>query len=164
MGLTLAPMFRAGGIWRDIPAANALDVLERIILTLRGVAESVQKLMIQRLRSKGGINWAPVGNGFALPHFSTRITLGREAGVVALILLRDGLELAEPAMDGAPTRRLFFFVPPSPRAHLDILGRLSRAIASSPIGSLIERGASDAELVQALAACDMETGADDHSL
>jgi nitrogen PTS system EIIA component len=154
MGLTLAPMFRAGGIWRDVSAQNTLEVLERIIRSLGGVAESVKKLMVQRLRAQGGINWAPVGGGFALPHFSARITLGRDSGVVALLLLRDGLPLPEPAMDGLPTRRLFFFISPSPRAHLDILGRLSRAIASGMIGGLIEQGATDAELILALKTSD----------
>ena len=108
----------------------------------------------QRLRGKGGSNWAPVGRGFALPHFSTRVTLGRDAGVVALLCLREALALTEPPPDGVPVTRLFFFIPPSPRAHLDTLARLSRAVAQGPLCGLVERSAPDEELFQGLAAAD----------
>jgi PTS system nitrogen regulatory IIA component len=153
-GLTLAPMLRIGGIWRDVPALGVSEVLERVIAGLSAVPGPVRALLAQRLRAKGGINWAPVGGGFALPHFSTRVTLGRDAGVVALLFLREALALTEPPLDGVPVTRLFFFIPPSPRAHLDTLARLSRAVAQGPLRGVAERGAPDEELLQALAAAD----------
>jgi PTS system nitrogen regulatory IIA component len=147
-------MLRTGGVWRDVPAKGVVEVLDRVIAALPGVAQPVRALLGQRLGAKGGINWAPVGRGYALPHFSTRITLGRDAGVVALLLLRDSLPVSDLPPDGLPVRWLFFFIPPSPRAHLDMLARLSRAIAKSPLHGLVERGATDEELLQALAAED----------
>ncbi len=154
-GLALAPMLRTGGIWRNVPAAGVTEVLERVIVGLSAVSQQVRTLLAQRLRTKSGINWAPVGGGFALPHFSTRVTLGRDAGMVALVLLREALPLAEPLPpDGAAVTRLFFFIPPSPRAHLDTLARLSRAVAQGPLRVLVERGAPDEEFFQALAAAD----------
>ncbi len=153
-GLALAPMLRTGGIWRAVPAAGVTEVLDQVMANLPGVLPAVRTLLGQRLRAKGGINWAPVGRGFALPHFSTRVTLGRDAGIVALLLLREALPLAERPPDGVSVTRLFFFIPPSPRAHLDTLARLSRAVAQGPLRELVERGAPDQELVQALAAAE----------
>lgn len=153
-GLSLESMLRAGRIWREVAAAEVDQVLDRVIASLPGVSAPVRSLLGQRLRVPGGINWAPVGVGFALPHFSARVTLGREAGVVALLLLRDALALPDPAPDGTPITRLFFFIPPSPRAHLDTLARLSRAVATGPLRGLVERGAADAELFAAVAAAD----------
>jgi nitrogen PTS system EIIA component len=153
-GLALAPMLRTGGIWRDVPASGVIETLERVIAGLAAVPGPVRALLAQRLRAKGGINWAPVGGGFALPHFSTRVTLGRDAGLVALLFLREALALTEPPSDGVPVTRLFFFIPPSPRAHLDTLARLSRAVAHGPLRGVAERGAPDEELFQALAAAD----------
>jgi nitrogen PTS system EIIA component len=153
-GLALAPMLRMGGIWRNVPASGVTEILEQVIGRLSGVTPAVRTLLGQRLRSKAGINWAPVGGGFALPHFSTRVTLGRDAGVVALLSLREALPLAEPPPDGASVTRLFFFIPPSPRAHLDMLARLSRTIAQGPLRVLVEQGAADQELLQALEAVD----------
>lgn len=159
-GLALAPMLRAGRIWRDVPASGVSDVLERAIEALSGVPQAVRALLGQRLRAKGGINWAPVGAGFALPHFSTRVTVGRDAGMVALIMLSDALPLDEPPPDGQDVMRLFFFIPPSPRAHLDMLARLSRAVGQGRLRGLVERGAPDEELFEALATADRCGGAE----
>jgi nitrogen PTS system EIIA component len=157
-GLELEPMLRTGGIWRDVPSSGVIELLERIIAALPRVPPSVRVLLGQRLKARGGINWAPVGAGVALPHFSTRVTLGRDAGMIALVLLRDGLSLSDPPVDGLPVRRLFFFVPPSPRAHLQTLGRLSRAISMGPLGTLLEEGATDADLFRAVATVDASGG------
>lgn len=157
-GFALGPMLRAGGIWRDVPAGGVIGVLDRVIGSLAGVPEPVRALLAQRLKSDGGVNWAPVGLGFALPHFSTRVTLGPGGGVVALVLLRDPLPLAEAPADLVPVRRLFFFVPPSPRAHLDTLGRLSRAIVRGPLRDAVEKGAADEEVFRAMDAADASGG------
>lgn len=153
-GCRLEPLLRAGGIWRDIPAAELLGVLDRVVAALPGATPPVRQMLVQRLRAKGGVTIAPIGGGYALPHPSTRIALGRDSGTLALVLLRDGLPLTEPQVDDVPVTRLLFFIAPSPRAHLDLLGRLSRLIARGPLRGLIERGAGDEEIYQAAAAAD----------
>ena len=153
-GLALAPMLQAGGIWRNLPSTQTVVTFERIISNLPAVTPAVRNLLCQRLKAKGGINWAPVGDGFALPHFSTRVTLGRETGIVALILLGDSLTLSEPLPDETPVTQLIFFVPPSPRAHIDMLARLSRAIAQGPLVQLVKRKATDEEILRAISAMD----------
>jgi PTS system nitrogen regulatory IIA component len=157
-GLALEPMLRTGGIWRDIPPSQVAGILEKVIASLSKVSPPVRALLTQRLRAKGGINWAPVGGGFALPHFSTRVTLGRDAGVITLLMLREPLALDEGPVDGVPVSRLIFFIPPSPRAHLDTLARLSRIITHGPLPELVQRAAPDAEFLNALAASDATTG------
>jgi len=71
---------------------------------------------------------------------------------VAIVLLRDTLQLAEPPPDGVPVSRLIFFLAPSPRAHLELLGRLSRGLSRGPLRELILQGAPDAEILAAAAA------------
>jgi PTS system nitrogen regulatory IIA component len=152
--LRLGPLLRAGGIWRDVPAAEVPAVFERIVTALPGATPPVQQLLGQRLRAKGGVTLAPIGGGFALPHPSTRVTLGRNSGTVALLFLRDTLQQADASPDDVPITRLFFFIAPSPRAHLDLLGRLSRSLARGPLRELVARGAQDEELLQAVDALD----------
>lgn len=152
-GLDLAPMLRAGGIWRGVPSAAVVETLARVIADLPKTTVPVRQMLAQRLRANGGVNWAPVGGGFALPHFSARVSLGRESGIIALLLLREPLPLSE-LPDSIPVTRLFFFIPPSPRAHLDTLARLGGALARGPLRELVEGGASDDALFEALAAAD----------
>jgi PTS system nitrogen regulatory IIA component len=154
-GCELAPLLRVGGIHRDVPAASVLDVLGKVIAALRGVRQPVRQLLRERVAAPGGVVWAAVGSGFALPHLSTRIALGRDSGTLALLLLRDPLMQAGPAPDSVAVTRLLFFIAPSPRAHLDLLGRLTRALGRNPLRELILKGAADAEVIAAFAAADI---------
>jgi PTS system nitrogen regulatory IIA component len=110
------------------------------------------------VRASGGVTTAPVGGGFALPHLSTRVTLGRDSGIVALVMLRDALPLADAPPDEIPVTRMFFFIAPSPRAHLDLLGRLSRALSRGSLRAAVQQGAPDAEIFEAVAAADAVGG------
>jgi len=158
-GCRLEPLLRAGRIWRDVPAAEVLGTLERVVAALPGATPPIQQLLGQRLRAKGGLNWAPVGGGFALPHLSARVALGRESGTVALLYLREPLAQVERGPDGMPVTRLFFFIAPSPRAHLDLLGRFGRILASGPLRELLAQGARDEQVFEALAAVDAAAAA-----
>jgi PTS system nitrogen regulatory IIA component len=154
-GWKLEPLLRAGGIWRDVALPQLTNVLGRIVAALPGATPPVRQLLAQRLSAVGGVTTAPVGGGFALPHMSTRVALGRDSGTVALVLLTEAMVLPEPPPDGVPVTRLLFFIAPSPRAHLDLLGKLSRALTRGPLRELIVRGAPDEEIFRALAASDV---------
>jgi PTS system nitrogen regulatory IIA component len=153
-GFAIEPLLRSGGIWRDVAAADMAGVFARVVSALPGVTAPLRQFLSQRLCAKGGVNIAPVGGGFALPHPSARIALGRDSGTVALLLLRDALELTEPQADAVPITRLFFFIAPTPRAHLDILGRLSRSLVRGPLREVVVRGGADEEIFAAAAAAD----------
>ncbi|RRJ94522.1 PTS sugar transporter subunit IIA [Opitutaceae bacterium TAV4] len=152
--LRLEPLLRAGRIWRDVAAAGLTRVIDQIVGGLPGVTPPIRQLLLQRLHAKGGITFAPVGGGFAIPHPTTRIALGRDSGTLALVLLREPLVLDEPTPDGMPVTRLFFFIAPSPRTHLDLLGRLCRLIARGPLRDAVEHAAPDETIFAVLAAAD----------
>ncbi len=154
----LEPLLRVGGIWRDVAPASVPGTLRQIATSLPGATSAIRTLLAQRLETPGGIAFAPVGGGFALPHPSMRVTLGRDSGVVALLLLRDALTLKEPVPDAVPVTRLIFFIAPSPRAHLDLLGKLSRILGRGPLRELLTRSATDEEIFRAVAAADVQTG------
>jgi PTS system nitrogen regulatory IIA component len=154
-GWRLEALLRAGGIWRDVAAAELPSVIDRVVAVLPGATPPARQMLAQRLRAKGGITIAPTGHGFAVPHPTTRIALGRESGIVALVLLRDPLVFDEPQADDVPVTRLVFFIAPSPRAHLDLLARLGRLISRGPLRGLIDRGASDEEIFAAAATADV---------
>jgi len=160
-GLQVGPLLLAGGIWRDVARADLSSVIEQVVGQLPGVTPPVRQLLGQRLRAKGGVTWAPVGGGFALPHPAARIALGRESGTVALILMREPLVFAEPMVDDTPVTKLLFFIAPSPRAHLDLLGRLSRLLTRGPFREALLKNATNADLHAAVAAADaaLATGA-----
>jgi PTS system nitrogen regulatory IIA component len=147
-------LVRAGGIWRDVPSAEVSNAFERVVAALPGATPPVRQLLGQRLRAPGGVTMAPIGGGFALPHPAARITLGRDSGTVALILLRDSLLPVESKVDDMPVTRLLFFIAPSPRAHLELLARLSRLLGRGPFRECVQQGAPDAEIFSAVDAAE----------
>lgn len=156
-GCRLEPLLRAGGIWREVAAADVANIFDRVVAALPGATPPVRQMLAQRLRAKGGVTWAPIGGGFALPHPSTRIALGRESGTLTLLLLRDVMHVPGSCSDGALVKQMFFFIAPSPRAHLDLLGRLTRLLAHGPLQELLTKGAKDEEIFAAMAAADKLT-------
>lgn len=152
--LQIARLLRTGGIWRDVPASDVMLTFERILTALPGATPPVRQLLGKRVRAPGGVTMAPIGAGFALPHPSTRITLGRDSGTVAMLLLRDALPAGETPPDGVPINRLVFFIAPTPRLHLDLLARLSRLLTRGPLRDLLTKGANDDEILAAVATAD----------
>jgi PTS system nitrogen regulatory IIA component len=157
-GSELQPLLRRGGIWRDVAPGDVGRVYERVVASLPGVAPALIQLLTQRLRQPGAINAAPVGGGWALPHFATRLALGRETGTVALLLLSAPLPLEEPTPDGLPVRRMVFFIAPSARAHLDLLARFGRALMNGSVREQLERGGSDEDIFRIFEALDAGSG------
>ncbi len=143
-------LLRHGGIWRDLATNAVLPALETVVNKLPGATPAIRQLLVQRVRSTNGITWAPVGDGFALPHLRTPVALGRDAGTLALLMLREPLSLAEPPPDGVPITRLFFFAAPSPRAHLELLAQLSKALARGGLRQLVRDTAPDEQIFAAL--------------
>lgn len=158
-GWSVSNLLRRGGVWRDLPPGAVPATLRRIVDALPGTTPPVRQLLAQRLLAPGGLAYAPVGGGVALPHPSARVTLGRESGVVALLLLREGLPVPEPVPDAQPITRLLFFIAPSPRAHLDLLARLSRLIARGPLRGILSSPADDTEILRLVAAAEQTNGA-----
>jgi PTS system nitrogen regulatory IIA component len=149
-GWKLAPLLRTGGIHRGVAVADVAGVFARIVAALPGVTPPIRQLLTQRLQAPKGVTFAPVGGGFALPHPSARVALGREAGTVAVLLLREALPLTEPCPDAVPITRLIFFIAPSPRAHLELIGQLSTALLRGKLRQLVLESGSDDEILSAL--------------
>ena len=149
----LEPMLRQAGIWRNVGSRDLGATLIRIVDHMPAANTAVRQLVAQRIGAAGGLNLAPVGSGFALPHPSARIALGRESGTVALIFLAEPLVVADPP-DDVPITRLFFFIAPTPRAHLDLLGRLSRLLTRGEGRQRITPDASDADIFAVVAEAD----------
>lgn len=149
-GKRLATFLRTGGIWRDVPVVEVMNVLERIVGVLPGATPPIRKLLIERLRAPNGVTWAPVTRGFALPHLRLHVALGGESGLLAILFLREPLPLCDAPADAAPVTRLFFFIAPSPRAHLQMLAEISAALTRNPLREWFLRGATDSQILDAL--------------
>lgn len=148
----LATLLTRGGIWRDIAPGDLDNLFQRIVRSLPGLSPTVMNLLIQRISAPGGITSAPVGGGFALPHPAMRIALGEACALTALIQL-SGPWAGIQAPDKIPVTRLLFFISPTPRLHVNMLGLLARSIASGQLTQAMDQGADDEALLEIFASC-----------
>lgn len=143
-------MLRRGGIWREVHPADVPLTLAGVIERLGGLTPQIRQMLVHRVQSPGALTWAPVGKHFALPHLRSRVALGRDHGLISLMMLSAPMPLEEATPDGLPVRYLLFFMAPTPRSHLEVLAGLSASITRGPFGQSIKNGAPDAEVFRAL--------------
>lgn len=148
----IARLLETGGIWRDVAPSDTVPLYGKLAMRLPGLNATAAAFVAGRLEKSGGVTVAPIGRGFALPHPAQRLALGRDCGLVALILLSGPLEFSEPAADAEPVTRLLFFIAPSARMHLDLLAGLSRLVASPSFSGAMVAGATDREILAAVGA------------
>ena len=153
----LETLLRTGGIWRDVAAVNVTEVLERVIAKLPGTTPAIRTLLAQRVRADDSVNWAPIGNGLALPHLRSPVALGHDAGIIALLMLRDVLPLTEPPPDNIAVTRLLFFIAPSPRVHLELLAQFSVALTRGGLSRVVLEAAPDERIFASLATAETTT-------
>ena len=147
----LSPLLRRGGIWRGVRPAELPGVLERILQRLPGLTPAMHEMLSKRLAEPDGLIVSPVGRGFALPHPSMCVFLGHSNALVAFIQLEEPLGGVEPP-DAVPVTRLLFFISPTPRQHVDMLGLLARCVALGDLGRAMDAGQDDEALLRAVAA------------
>jgi PTS system nitrogen regulatory IIA component len=147
----LAALLRRGGIWRDIPPVELPKVFERVLDALPALTPAVRHMLAHRMSTPDGLTAAPTGRGFALPHPTSGVFLGESGALISLIQLNAAWPWAE-APDGIPITRLLFFLSPTPRQHVNMLGMLARCISSGILGQALDEGADDEALIRALAA------------
>ncbi|MDY0274621.1 MAG: helix-turn-helix domain-containing protein [Desulfomicrobium sp.] len=146
--VTLAPLLRRGGIWRDVLPSTIHQVFMEILRKLT-LPQNMEDLFNQRMSTPGGVSITPVGRGFALPHPTTRLFLGKDFALIALILLKKAYT-GVTTPDNVPITRMLFFISPTPRQHTNMLGLLARSIDT---GAMLRPNAhmSDEEIFQTIA-------------
>jgi PTS system nitrogen regulatory IIA component len=148
--LSLERLLRIGGIWRGVAPAATVGTLTTVLQRLPGTTPAVRQVLAQRLAAPKGLTWAPIGDGWALPHLRSHVALGGDAGLAALVMLEGSMPMVEPPLDGLPVTRMVFFIAPSPRAHLEILARLSGALARGRLKRVVAEGAPDEAIYAAV--------------
>jgi PTS system nitrogen regulatory IIA component len=144
----LAAALLRGGIHRDVAARNRSEALVAAVARMPLLSDADRTLLADLLAARENAGTTAIGNGIAIPHARHPIVLAGGEPLLALCFLQQPVDFA--ATDGKPVHTLFALVTPTIRSHLQTLARLAFALGG-PFGERVAAGASDRELIDALA-------------
>lgn len=137
--LSVSAALEAGTVIANVPGGTPEEVFAHIVAALPAVPADDRALLVELLLAREAAGTTSIGGGIAIPHPARPIMLSSDLAQIALAYLREPLDLG--ASDGKPIRTLFLLVTPTAHCHLQLLGILSRLLASGEFRTAIERQA-----------------------
>lgn len=131
----LADALAAGGVHRYTGEATREAVLAAIVGAL-DVDAGERPLILDLVTAREFIGSTGIGEGIAIPHVRTPLIVHGAPGAMALWYLPEPVDFLSP--DGKGVDTVFFLVTASPRLHLQLLARLSRALHDDAFRKLVK--------------------------
>jgi PTS system nitrogen regulatory IIA component len=145
-GVKLSAALAAGGIHRGVAAASVREALRAVAMLLALPPGVDRESAAALFAAREGVT--PVGGGIAIPHARSPVVLPLAEPAVALTFLARPLDVQ--AKDGRPVGVLFAIFSPTVRTHLDILAKIAYALSNADLHALLDRRASDEEILAKL--------------
>lgn len=123
---SIALALEAGGIFRDLQAANKEQALRALMRVLPLPAGIDRELILRLYLAREACASTAIGGSIALPHVRNPMVLHVDRPLVTLCFLERAVDFG--ALDGKPVQILFSLICPSVRSHLQMLSRLSYAV------------------------------------
>jgi PTS system nitrogen regulatory IIA component len=125
-GVSLADALEAGGVHYKVAGDDKEAVLRAVVSLLPLPADFDRELLLGLFMARETLGSTAVGDGIAIPHARRPIVLNVPQSLVALCLLKRPIAYRAP--DGRPVQVLFSVISPTVSGHIQMLGRLSRAL------------------------------------
>lgn len=143
----LVAALRRGGIHRGIVGATCAEVVRAAVAALLLPPAVDRDLLLEMIAARQSHGTTAIGHGVAIPHARYPIVSAVPESIAGLCLLQAPVHFAAP--DGVPVAALFVLVTPTPRAHLELLAALSRALGGPLLPAVQEQAADEVLLAAA---------------
>lgn len=143
-GLPLSDALEAGDVLADVAGEERDAVLQAAVARM-SLPEAARPMLLDFLLARGLLASTAVGDGIAIPHGRCPIVLDVSAPRLTVCHLARPIPYDAP--DGKPVATLFLLVSPTVRAHLEVLGRLSTALADPGFRGAIGHRAGKPQVV-----------------
>jgi PTS system nitrogen regulatory IIA component len=146
--VSLAMALEQGGICRDVAGADKVAVLRAMVDALQLPDGFDRASLFELFLSRQQVGSTSVGDGIAIPHPRHPVILPVNGPNVSICFLAQPMEFG--AKDKKPVHTLFVLISPTIRVHMQMLARISRALADGSVRELLRARGSDAEIVRAI--------------
>ncbi len=150
---SLAEALKTGGIHYHVEGGDKASVLQSVVDILALPQEVDRDFLFQVLLARESLGSTAVGNGIAIPHARSPITLHINRALVSICFLENPIDFQ--AIDGLPVRTLFTIVSPTVKAHLSLLSKISYGLRYDRFSKVIAHNGSREEILQAAADLDL---------
>ena len=137
----ISELLRAGGILRDVDAADKLGVLRAFVARLPLPPEQNRDALLSVLEAREAMGSTGIGDGIAIPHVRNPIVLHVGQPFVTLGLLTHAVDFE--ALDGKPVHALFMVVTPTVPVHLRVLAQLGFLFRDDMLRGMLRDRAPD---------------------
>jgi PTS system nitrogen regulatory IIA component len=146
--VSLAAAVEHGGICRDLAGADKAAVLRAVVEAMQLPANFDRAPLLELFLSREQLGSTGVGDGIAIPHPRHPVILPVGHPNVSICFLAQPLEFG--SADNKKVDTLFVLVSPTIRTHMQMLARISRALADTPVRQLLRSRGSSAEIIGAI--------------
>ena len=148
MSVDLANLIHKGGVYYSVEG-DTPETIYNNLAELMNLPESINKVAVyEALCAREKIMSTAVGNGIALPHARTPILKDEDDQRIAVVYLKKPIDMKAP--DGIKVFVMFVLLTQNPQTHLQILSSLAGVFQNQKFKSLLEKHASEDELIAAI--------------
>jgi nitrogen PTS system EIIA component len=140
----LVEALSAGGIYRDVDASDYASMVRAVVERLP-IRDAGEREFVAGVLAAANPARASVGDGIAVPHARSPIILHGCGTALSLCFL---VRPIPGGSKGEAISTIFMIVAPTPKAHLQILSRLSTALLDPAYKAAIQRRAPNSEIVE----------------
>lgn len=142
---SLATAIEFGGVHHKLPGDGRDAVLRAVVDVMRLPDGVDREALYQAMRAREDLGSTGIGDGIAIPHAHRPVVLDVPAASIALCFLAHPVDFG--AIDGRRVTTVFSFVTPTSRAHLQLLSRLSAALADPGFREAVDKRALSSQIL-----------------
>ena len=146
--VSLAAALEQGRICRNLAGADKVGILRAVVEAMQLPADFDRAPLLELFLSREQLGSTGVGDGIAIPHPRHPVILPVVRPHVSICFLAKPLEFG--SADKKPVDTLFVLISPTIRIHMQMLARISRALADGPVRQLLKSRGGDSEILGAI--------------
>ncbi len=148
MAVNLAELIHKGGVFKDVEGSSPEEIYGKITgmmsLPVGLSAETICNALCEREK----IMSTAVGNGIALPHARIPLLKDEDDQRICVVYLKHPIDMRAP--DERKVFVMFVILSANQRSHLNVLSELVQLFQQKEFKNLLEKNASEAELLNAV--------------
>lgn len=148
MAVNLAELIHKGGVFKDVEGSSPEEIYGKITgmmsLPVGLSAETICNALCEREK----IMSTAVGNGIALPHARIPLLKDEDDQRICVVYLKNPIDMRAP--DERKVFVMFVILSANQRSHLNVLSELVQLFQQKEFKNLLEKNASEAELLNAV--------------